>query len=112
MLPVCSGPSPEDQVSLTEVVTPDVLRPLASSPEVQDQLSPHLPPTTETPQVILTSPQFQQALGVFGSALQSGQLGPLMTQFGLGEQVAQAATTGSKWSSQLFLSLSVSRMIL
>ena len=35
-----------------------------------------------------------QALSSFSSALQSGQLGPLMTQFGLGEDVANAAAQG------------------
>lgn len=37
-----------------------------------------------------------QALSSFSSALQSGQLGPLMTQFGLGEDVANAAAQGGK----------------
>lgn len=85
---------PQDQVNLHEVVTPDVLRPLASDREAQDQLAPHLPPTEETTETVLTSPQFQQALGVFGSALQSGELGPLVGQFGLGERVVEAANTG------------------
>ena len=83
-----------DPVSLSEVVTADVLRPLAVSTEAQDHLSPHLPPSQESPQEVLTSPQFQQALGVFGSALHSGQLGPRMAQFGMGEEVARAASTG------------------
>ena len=60
------------------------------------RLTPHLPPSHELPQEVLTSPQFQQALGVFGSALHSGQLGPLMAQFGMGEEVARAATTGGE----------------
>ena len=37
-----------------------------------------------------------QALSSFSSALQSGQLGPLMTQFSLGEDVANAAAQGGK----------------
>lgn len=83
-------------MGLSEVVTADVLRPLASNTEAHDRLTPHLPPSHESPQDVLTSPQFQQALGVFGSALHSGQLGPLMSQFGMGEEVARAATTGGK----------------
>lgn len=83
-------------MGLPEVVTADVLRPLASNTEAHDRLTPHLPPSHESPQDVLTSPQFQQALGVFGSALHSGQLGPLMSQFGMGEEVARAATTGGK----------------
>ncbi len=81
-------------MSLSEVVTPDVLRPLAASQETREQLSPHLPATSEPTQDVLTSPQFYQALGMFGSALNSGQLGPLMNQFGLGQEVSEAATTG------------------
>lgn len=86
--------APEDQVGLTEVVTPEVLRPLSGNSEVQQQVSAHLPLSEDSTTAVLTSPQFQQALGVFGSALQSGQLGPLMSQFGLGQGVAQAANTG------------------
>ena len=37
-----------------------------------------------------------QALSSFSAALQSGQLGPLMSQFDLGEDVATAATQGGK----------------
>lgn len=88
----------EDRVGLTDVVTPDVLRPLSNDASVRTQVEAHLPPTSEGAEVVLTSPQFQQALGTFNSALQSGQLGPLMSQFGLGDQVAAAATTGGKFS--------------
>lgn len=86
----------EDRVNLNEVVVPDVLRPLSSDPGVQNQVEPHLPPTSEGLDTVLTSPQFQQALGMFGSALQSGQLGPLMTEFGFGGRVASAANTGGE----------------
>ena len=84
----------EPSVSLQEVVTPDVLRPMAQSVQVQDQLTPHLPATTQPVGAILTSPQFQQALGLFDSALQSGELGPLLSQFGLGSTVTRAAAAG------------------
>ena len=76
-------------------MTPDVLRPLSSDGSIQEQLEPHIPPTSESVADVLTSPQFQQALGVFGSALQSGQLGPLVSQFGMGQDVINAANTGS-----------------
>ena len=45
---------------------------------------------------VLSSPQFQSALSTFHSGLASGQLGPLMSQFGLGEGVTQSAASGSK----------------
>ena len=38
----------------------------------------------------------QQAMSSFSAALASGQLGPLMGQFGLGEEVANAAAQGGK----------------
>ena len=47
---------------------------------------------------VLSSPQFQSALSTFHSGLASGQLGPLMSQFGLGEGVTQSAASGSKTS--------------
>merc|ERR1719278_543887 len=40
------------------------------------------------------SPQFQQALSMFCVALSSGQLGPLIREFGLGEEAAGAADKG------------------
>lgn len=87
----------EEAITLSEVVSSDVLRPLSASPEAQDRLLPLLPATQESSEAVLTSPQFRQALGLFGAALQSGQLGPLMTQFGLSDGVAQAASTGGQW---------------
>lgn len=91
----------EDNITLTDVVTPEILRPLSTDPVVQTQVEPHLPPTSERLDVVLTSPQFQQALGTFSGALQSGQLGPLMGQFGLGGDVVSAANTGSELVTQV-----------
>lgn len=44
----------------------------------------------------LQSAQFQQALNKFGMALQSGQLGPLLQQFGLSQACVAAADKGGK----------------
>ena len=60
------------------------------------QLSPHLPPTGESAEDVLSSPQFQSAMSVFHSGLTSGQLGPLMSQFGLGQNTAQSAASGGE----------------
>lgn len=38
-----------------------------------------------------------KALTSFSAALQSGQIGPLINQFGLGEDVANAAAQGGEW---------------
>ncbi|KAG4072669.1 hypothetical protein HA402_004758 [Bradysia odoriphaga] len=42
----------------------------------------------------ISSPQFQQALSMFSSALQSGQLGPVVSQFQLNDEAVAAASTG------------------
>lgn len=42
----------------------------------------------------ISSPQFQQALSMFSSALQSGQLGPVVSQFQLNDEAVAAATNG------------------
>lgn len=90
-----AGPSEEDQgaVTISDAVTNDVLRPLARDAGVQQELESQLPPDQPANDV-LVSPQFQQAMDVFSAALSSGQLGPLMSQFGLSTDVATAAATG------------------
>lgn len=40
---------------------------------------------------------FPQALGMFSAALASGQLGPLMCQFGLPAEAVEAANKGGKY---------------
>lgn len=42
----------------------------------------------------IQSPQFQQALSSFSTALQSGQLGPVVSQFQLNSEAIAAANTG------------------
>ena len=42
----------------------------------------------------LHSPQFRQALGMFSSGLQTGQLAPLIREFNLGDAAIEAATKG------------------
>ena len=60
-----------------------------------------LPAGEEGKEVTLTdlsgtvqSPQFQQSLSMFCMALSSGQLGPLIREFGLGYEAAAAAAQG------------------
>lgn len=59
----------------------------SSSPTADTRVSEQLSST-------LQSPQFQQALNKFGLALQSGQLGPLLHQFGLSQACVEAADKG------------------
>lgn len=42
------------------------------------------------------TPQFKQAVSSFSAAIQSGQLGPLVQQFGLPEECVAAANSASK----------------
>nr|Q6GN67.2 RecName: Full=Proteasomal ubiquitin receptor ADRM1-A; AltName: Full=Oocyte membrane protein [Xenopus laevis]AAH73651.2 Xoom protein [Xenopus laevis]AAI23106.1 Xoom protein [Xenopus laevis] len=88
------------QVDLASVLTPEIMAPILANAEVQERLTPYLPSGESLPQTAdeiqntLTSPQFQQALGMFSAALASGQLGPLMSQFGLPADAVDAANKG------------------
>ncbi|KAL8584190.1 hypothetical protein ACOMHN_034876 [Nucella lapillus] len=90
----------KEAVDLAKALSPEALVPILSNAEVQQRLLPFLPDAQALPKSeqelrnTAASPQFQQALSSFSQALQSGQLGPLMTQFGLGEDVASAAAQG------------------
>jgi hypothetical protein len=62
--------------------------PLLNNPAICAAIFPHLPESSErTPeeiQAIVRTPQFSAALVSLSTALESGQLGPLLRQFGLG----------------------------
>ncbi|XP_014681036.1 PREDICTED: proteasomal ubiquitin receptor ADRM1-like isoform X2 [Priapulus caudatus] len=87
-------------VDLSSTMTAESMGLILSDPGFQRQLMPLMPHGSELPQTIdelrrtIQSPQFQQALSTFSVALQSGQLGPLMSQFQLGESVTTAAAQG------------------
>ncbi|CAL9702727.1 unnamed protein product [Knipowitschia caucasica] len=87
-------------VDLASVCTPEMMAPILSNPEVQQRLTPFLPSGESLPQSAeqihntLSSPQFQQSMTMFSSALASGQLGPLMNQFGLPADAVDAANKG------------------
>lgn len=110
-------------VDLASVLTPEMMAPILTNAAVQQRLLPFLPSgeslpqNTEEIQNTLNSPQFQQvttitrmhcclkrcrqsvwlflqAMGLFSSALASGQLGPLLSQFGLPAEAVDAANRG------------------
>ncbi|XP_062872233.1 proteasomal ubiquitin receptor ADRM1 isoform X2 [Trichomycterus rosablanca] len=87
-------------MDLASVLTPDIMAPILANSEVQQRLQPYLPTGESLPQSAeeiqntFTSPQFQQAMSMFSSALASGQLGPLMNQFGLPAEAVDAANKG------------------
>jgi len=91
----------EGPVDLAGVITPENMAPVISNPAANSDLLPHLPQGEglgQTPDELrqtLGSPQFQQAMGTFQAALQSGQLGPLMNQFGMPSDVSAAASQGN-----------------
>ncbi|KAI2811205.1 adhesion regulating molecule 1 [Blomia tropicalis] len=103
-----TGGSSEDglNIDLSSSVNVDLLRPLLTDESFMKRVREMLPqiesnPPTETNKIsselvqTIQSPQFQQALGSFSAALQSGQLGPLVQQFGLPEECVQAANSGN-----------------
>jgi len=87
-------------IDLSSGMSSDVLEPILSNPEFIQRLQGMLPqtgeavPTTQQIQETLQSPQFQQALSSFSAAMQSGQLAPLMNQFGLENEAVGAAAQG------------------
>ncbi|KAF7663590.1 hypothetical protein LDENG_00206020 [Lucifuga dentata] len=100
ILATMNVPASTQGVDLASVLTPEVMAPILANPEVQQRLMPYLPSGESLPQSTeelnntLSSPQFQQAMSMFSSALASGQLGPLMNQFGLPAEAVDAANKG------------------
>lgn len=90
-------------VDLSSSINMEVLQPLLDNKELMSRVEKLLPPSSESSsqpdvserlQATVQSPQFQQALSMFSTALHSGQLGPLMQQFGMDDSVVAAANSG------------------
>ncbi|XP_068600710.1 proteasomal ubiquitin receptor ADRM1 isoform X2 [Brachionichthys hirsutus] len=87
-------------VDLASVCTPEMMAPILTNAEVRQRLLPFLPSGESLPQSAeeiqntLSSPQFQQAMSMFSGALASGELGPLLSQFGLPAGAVDAANRG------------------
>ncbi|XP_017778898.1 PREDICTED: proteasomal ubiquitin receptor ADRM1-like isoform X2 [Nicrophorus vespilloides] len=77
----------------------DALSPIMSNAEALEQLQNHLPAidgnTQEQLRSTLQSPQFQQAVSQFSSALESGQLGPVVSQLVANPEAVAAANQGN-----------------
>ncbi|KAI1289159.1 Proteasomal ubiquitin receptor ADRM1 [Halotydeus destructor] len=97
-------------VDLSTSINYEALQPLLSNDDFMKRVKEHLPPTVDaagnqTPvsgtearqhfSSTISSPQFRQALSIFSGALQSGQLGPLIQQFGLSSACVNAANEGN-----------------
>ncbi|CAO0795674.1 unnamed protein product [Mucor circinelloides] len=74
-------------IALSDILTTQSLTPLLNDPEICASLFPFLPEESERSaeevRQVVKSPQFSQALQSLGAALQTGQLGPLLSQLGL-----------------------------
>lgn len=95
-----SQQQPQQQtVDLSTALTGDALTSIMNSPEALEQLQQHLPPidgnTQEALKSTLASPQFQQAVSQFSSALESGQLAPIVSQLAVNPEAVAAAASGN-----------------
>uniref|UniRef100_A0A1A9X4B7 Proteasomal ubiquitin receptor ADRM1 homolog n=1 Tax=Glossina brevipalpis TaxID=37001 RepID=A0A1A9X4B7_9MUSC len=86
----------------TGLVGSDAINEIISDPERVNMLSVHLPEIKDVDENkrqqikdTIASPQFQQALSLFSNALQSAQLGPVVSQFELTPDAVAAAYAGN-----------------
>lgn len=100
MLCNCVVADEPQAINLAEALNAEKMIPILADPGVRERLTPFLPEQASIPsseeelRATVSSPQFQQALASFSSALASGQLGPVLTQFGLGDAAVEAANRG------------------
>lgn len=87
-------------IDLSTAISSEAVDKIAADAARAEALLAHLP-TTESGDTAkkqlkdtISSPQFQQALSMFSTALQSGQLGPVVSQFELNSDAVAAANTG------------------
>lgn len=87
-------------IDLSTAINSEAVDKIAADAARAQALLAHLP-TTESGETAkqqlkdtISSPQFQQALSMFSTALQSGQLGPVVSQFELNSDAVAAANTG------------------
>lgn len=103
-----SSSGSKQNVDLSTSLNSDSINAVLSDPDRLQSLQTHLPNISETDDEkqldtntikqqlkdTLASPQFQQALSMFSNALQSGQLGPVVSQFKLNDDAVLAANSG------------------
>jgi len=85
---------------IAEALKPDTIIPMLANEKIRESLMEHLPESTKIPKTeaelkaTLHSPQFAQACNAFSHALSTGQLGPVLQQFGVSEDAVKAANQG------------------
>jgi 26S proteasome regulatory subunit N13 len=96
--------TPEDSskpaTDLYDLIDSETLIPLLSNKDVQEKLRVYLPEgnlifsTEKELRDSIQSPQFRQIVNAFSTALQSGELGPILIQSGFPDDVTKAASQG------------------
>ncbi|XP_058461697.1 proteasomal ubiquitin receptor ADRM1 homolog [Malaya genurostris] len=95
-----AGAGQRRNIDLSAAVNSESLSSVITVPEQVDALIEHLPQIEgddnkkQQLKETLSSPQFHQALSMFSNALQSGQLGPVVSQFQLNAEAVAAANSG------------------
>lgn len=89
----------EPPVNLSYGLTAEAITPILKNTEFIEKAKSHLPQfqgdvANEITSTI-SSPQFQQALQLFSTVFQSGELAPLIQQFNLGDPAIKAAAEGN-----------------
>lgn len=100
--------APKHNVDLsTSINSAAAIDSILSDPERLERLTAHLPAIDEDGKSLdsltkkqqlkdtLASPQFQQALSMFSTALSSGQMGPVVSQFEVSDDAVSAAFSGN-----------------
>lgn len=88
-------------IDLSTAINAEAVDKITSDAERTNALLAHLPTIDSNDNAkkqlkdTILSPQFQQALSMFSTALQSGQLGPVVSQFELNPEAVAAANTGN-----------------
>ena len=102
-----AGGSKAPPVDLSVGITGDVIRPLLTNPDFVAKMKKLLPSSEQEEggssdtaaassiDSTIKSPQFKQAVQMFSSGLQSGQLAPLIREFDLGDDAVAAAAAGN-----------------
>ncbi|XP_066582911.1 proteasomal ubiquitin receptor ADRM1 isoform X1 [Prorops nasuta] len=93
-IPTPAGAEPVVQRGVATELTNAIPAAISATECLERAMSTHLPPGDNLC-TTLSSPQFSQALSMFWSALQSGQAGPVIRQFGLGPDAVNAAASGN-----------------
>uniref|UniRef100_A0A6M2DHJ8 Proteasomal ubiquitin receptor ADRM1 homolog n=1 Tax=Xenopsylla cheopis TaxID=163159 RepID=A0A6M2DHJ8_XENCH len=95
------GHSSQQNVDLASALSVDALQSVIKDDDRVAVLGPHLPPAEAETAVprdhlrdTIASPQFHQAVSMFSNALQSGQLGPVVSQFDVNSEAVTAANKG------------------